>query len=320
MTTFYLIRHAEAEGNLYRRMHGQYETMLTPNGMRQVAALAERFRDLPIDACYASDLLRTRTTAQAITVPKDLPLIPEPAFRELYVGIWENTDFGDLQTFQRPTMTTFSKDPKSWNVEGSEPYEAYTERFISALKRIAAEREGQTVAVFSHAAVMRGVIMRLFPQQPVLPTDNTSVTKLEYENGTFRLLFLNDNSHLPTEISTLAAKKAGSLRFEETDHLVWRVWEGETPCGKLVLREIDDRIGCLAYMELDEPWRGCGRAVQLLGKAVFTFRDLGKSHLIIQKSQGLLDDLCRRMDLRPDENGVCTMDIRLRMLPYVPQD
>ena len=39
MTTIYLIRHAEAEGNLYRIARGQYNSLLTDRGARQVAAL-----------------------------------------------------------------------------------------------------------------------------------------------------------------------------------------------------------------------------------------------------------------------------------------
>ena len=37
MTKLYLIRHAEAEGNLYRRIHGQYNSLITDNGYRQKA-------------------------------------------------------------------------------------------------------------------------------------------------------------------------------------------------------------------------------------------------------------------------------------------
>ena len=32
MTTIYLIRHAEAEGNLYRRAHGWYNSTITDRG------------------------------------------------------------------------------------------------------------------------------------------------------------------------------------------------------------------------------------------------------------------------------------------------
>ena len=66
MTTLYLIRHAEAEGNLYRIAQGQCDSIITDRGYQQIAALAERFRDEPIDAVYSSDLTRTCITAGAI--------------------------------------------------------------------------------------------------------------------------------------------------------------------------------------------------------------------------------------------------------------
>ena len=48
MTTIYLVRHAEAEGNLYRIAHGHYNSCITDDrGCRQIRALAERFRDVP---------------------------------------------------------------------------------------------------------------------------------------------------------------------------------------------------------------------------------------------------------------------------------
>ena len=46
MTTIYLIRHAEAEGNLYRRAHGWYNSTITDRGYRQIAALALPTRNL----------------------------------------------------------------------------------------------------------------------------------------------------------------------------------------------------------------------------------------------------------------------------------
>ena len=50
MTTVYMVRHAEAEGNLYRRVHGWYNSLITDNGYRQIAALRGRFADIHIDA------------------------------------------------------------------------------------------------------------------------------------------------------------------------------------------------------------------------------------------------------------------------------
>ena len=56
MTTIYIIRHAEAEGNLFKRIHGQYDSPVTLLGRRQIACLERRFAGLPVDAVYASDL------------------------------------------------------------------------------------------------------------------------------------------------------------------------------------------------------------------------------------------------------------------------
>ena len=84
MTKIYLIRHAEAEGNLYRMAHGHYNGMITNyRGYQQIDALRQRFQDVDIDAVYASDLYRTQITSRAIWLPKALPLHLEPAFREI---------------------------------------------------------------------------------------------------------------------------------------------------------------------------------------------------------------------------------------------
>ena len=83
MTTLYLIRHAEAEGNAYRRIDGWYNSLITPNGLLQIEALRRRFEPIQIDACYASDLYRTCKTASAIYVPKALELHTDPRLREV---------------------------------------------------------------------------------------------------------------------------------------------------------------------------------------------------------------------------------------------
>ena len=46
MTSIYLIRHAEAEGNLFRRAQGHWNGKITARGKKQIDALAERFKDV----------------------------------------------------------------------------------------------------------------------------------------------------------------------------------------------------------------------------------------------------------------------------------
>ena len=221
MTTIYLIRHAEAEGNVFRRIHGQYDSLVTQNGLRQIAALRDRFRDIPIDAVYASDLFRTRKTAESICVPKNLTLNREPRFREVALGVWEDTPFGYLEKFEREDMWAFNHDSENWHVEGSETYSEYTGRFLNALKEAAEANDGRTIAVFTHGCVLRGVQFILAGQNSVPYCDNTAVSLLRYNGGQFQIDYLNDNSHLDESISTFARQKWWREKSEIVEHNMW---------------------------------------------------------------------------------------------------
>ena len=225
MTRIYLIRHAEAEGNLYRRIHGQYDSKITCGGRRQIQALARRFAGERIDACYSSDLIRTRVTAQAIWMPKGLPLRCDPRFREVRLGVWEDIPFGQLEQEETEALRQFVTDPRSWHVEGAETFSAYSQRFLDALNEAARRHDGGTIAVVSHGCVIRAVQQRLFfPSEPMERTghcDNTGVSLLEYEDGSFRLIYLNDNSHLPPKLSTFARQNWWREDTGKKDHNLW---------------------------------------------------------------------------------------------------
>ena len=330
MTKIYLIRHAEAEGNLYRRIHGQFESKITPNGRRQIVALEARFADIPVDACYSSDFLRTQTTARAVHVPKGLPLQLDPGFREIGLGIWENKPFGWLDTFEAANMAAFNQDPVHWHVEGSESYEAYTGRFIHAMTRAAEAHPDGTIAIFTHGAVLRGVSMALFPAEKATHCDNTAVSLLCYENGNFSFEFLNDNSHLDPSISTLGrqhwwrngAKRDLNLWFRpgftalpgleppETFDTAFTAMLGMEPVGILCL----SGAGSLDYLGLLPQYRGQNLAIQLLGQAVFYFREQGRERLWFRmpRDNASFSALCQRLDVTISETGDCEMDLRLQ--------
>ncbi|MDD3164718.1 MAG: bifunctional histidine phosphatase family protein/GNAT family N-acetyltransferase [Oscillospiraceae bacterium] len=225
MTRIYIIRHAEAEGNLYRRLHGQYNSLVTENGWRQIAALEKRFSQERIDACYASDLIRTRITAGAITRPKNLPLHQDSRFREVKMGVWEDVPFGEVGEKWPEQLNQFDTAPTAWSVEGAERYPDYADRFIAAMTESAEANPGKTIAIVSHGSVIRGMQMRLFigTEHPELTghCDNTGVTLLEYDNGVYRMIYKNDNSHLEESISTLAQQNWWKQDGKKRDHNLW---------------------------------------------------------------------------------------------------
>ena len=209
MTTIYLIRHAEAEGNLYRRVHGWYDSLITENGYRQIAALEERFRDIHIDAVYSSDLFRTRTTARAIYRSKNLPLRTHPGLRELNLGEWEDRTFGAVRHSDPRKMDLFNRTDPAWEVEKAENFFQLGDRLYEAVGRLAKRHPDQSVAMFSHGMAIRqflGRVKNIPPEEwHAMPHgDNTAVTCLTFDGEKFTIQFEMDNSHLPEDISTLA--------------------------------------------------------------------------------------------------------------------
>ena len=220
MTTIYMIRHAEAEGNLYRRCQGHYNSLITDNGYRQIEALAHRFADIPVDAVYSSDLFRTQMTAQAICRPRGLTPYTDPRLREVGTGVWEDTPWGMLDRMDHALLMRFFTADESWSVPGSETYPGARVRMCAAMNEIAARHDGGTAAVFSHGSAIQVFVSTCMglPITGIPLGDNTSVSKLTYENGTFTAVFHGDNAHLSEEISTAARQRrmqAGGRRMPE---------------------------------------------------------------------------------------------------------
>lgn len=302
MTTIYLVRHGEAEGNAYRRIHGQYDSLLTATGLRQVDALRQRFASIPVDGCYSSDLIRTSLTARAVYVPKSLPLRRDPAFREVGLGRWEDVPFGYLDTFEADKLLQFNKDPIHWQVDGSEGFPEYTGRFIAAMTQAAKEHQGKTIAIFCHGCVLRGVLAKLFFNldfDRVPYCDNTAVSKLFWDGERFTYAYLNDASHLPEDISTFARQKWWR-KGDKKDFNLWFTPVESVPqnlpapqahwlsyiamLGQKTVGLVSLHDGTIEGLHLLPQHRGILLEDQLLGQAVSIFRQEGRTHLAARVS------------------------------------
>ncbi len=209
MTRIWLLRHAEAEGNLYRRIHGCTDSGLTEFGRRQLKPLGERFLSVPLDAVYASDLRRAQETALALAEPKGLELRILPGLREVNMGLWEDQCWGYVARYEPEQYYALNKDPEKFSVPGCEPYDVSIQRILGAIRQIAGENPGGEAAAVAHGCIIRLLLGRLLgvPSNRIWSVphgDNTCVAELEVEDGEIRLKGYNDNSHLPEELSAFA--------------------------------------------------------------------------------------------------------------------
>lgn len=211
MTTVYLIRHAEAEGNVYRRCHGQYDSLLTPRAYQQLPYLAKRFENVPLDAVYASDLFRARTTAKAVAAPHHLNVEIRPVLREIDMGDWEDLPWAELPRIW----------PEEYAVWRARPWEAVPphgesvmqagRRMLDGVRRLVQQHAGQQIAVVTHGSAIRGALTiahGFAPEQmgEIGWGDNTCVAKFEFDGaGHIDVVYENDASHLPAELSTFAS-------------------------------------------------------------------------------------------------------------------
>ena len=296
MTTLYLIRHAEAEGNLYRIAQGQHDSNLTDRGWRQVAALSRRFEGVSIDAVYASDLYRTRATASAIYKPRNLPLHRCPGLREICVGDWEGRTWGDIARRTPEAMADFRSRMDRWSIPGAETPAEVLARVRRAVENIARANPGKTVALFSHGYAIRlllanlqGISLRDTGTQ--CPTgDNTAVSLLEWDGERLRVVFLNDNRHLKTPEYLAGEKAVKTKRAYALEPGLWfrpSSAEGEAPLSlegflgdaPVGLLQLDPDTGLVVLVRVHPDFRRRGYGVQLIGQAVQHTRARGGENL-----------------------------------------
>lgn len=201
MTTIYLIRHAEAEGNLYRIAQGHTDGKVTKRGWEQIKALSRRFESVHVDAVYSSDLYRTCATASAIYGPKGLPLHTDAALREANLGVWEGKPWGEIAREDPEQLVWFSTKCHLWRVKGGETAEEAQTRLYETICKIAKQHDGQTIAIASHGFAIRMLLGRLqgYPLEQIGDSpqeDNTAVSLLEFDRNKLNVIFRSDNSHL----------------------------------------------------------------------------------------------------------------------------
>lgn len=229
MTEIYIIRHAEAEGNLYRRAQGWYDSLITPRGYEQIKALSKRFDGVKIDRVYSSPLFRTRTTASAICAPRNLAMTLMEDMREIDVGPWEDMPWGEIARLWPEQLYDFNCQIDKFHMEGAETVYGVQRRMLGAIHTVAEECPGMTVAAFSHGMAIRlllGAAMGIPMSEigsAVAHGDNTAVSMLKVEGEKISVVFANDASHISGEISTLAkqgwwsGQREVSLRFAPID-------------------------------------------------------------------------------------------------------
>ncbi len=156
-TRLLLIRHGEA--GRPGVLHGHVDVPLTDRGRDQVRRLARRLADEHLDAVYSSDLSRARESARILAEERGLPVIEDPAFRELSMGAWEGAPVDDLSRREPAALRHWWKDPVCSAPPNGESLRDLACRVLPALERLVRRHAGQTVALVAHGGVNRVILL-----------------------------------------------------------------------------------------------------------------------------------------------------------------
>ncbi len=193
MTTFYLIRHAHCDC-IGRRLAGWEPGIhLSPEGVRQAERLAEALSGSRIDAIYSSPLERAFETAEPLAARTHARIHVSDKLGEIRFGKWTGSGFRQLGS--RPVWNRFNAFRSGTRIPEGDLMIEVQARIISELDRLRAEHRGGSLALVSHADVIRsalafyaGIPLDIMQRIEVSPA---SVSTLVLENEGPRILQIN---------------------------------------------------------------------------------------------------------------------------------
>jgi len=147
----FLVRHGQSTWNAESRWQGQADPPLTALGEQQARAAAERLATgAPIDAIWASDLVRARRTAELVAEHLGLSVQFDARLRERDAGEWTGLTRPEIEE-RYPGALAARRSPPGF--EQDEPLLA---RVVPALGAIAAGGAAR-VLVVTHGGIVRTV-------------------------------------------------------------------------------------------------------------------------------------------------------------------
>ncbi|MFZ0529718.1 MAG: histidine phosphatase family protein [Propionicimonas sp.] len=147
-----LVRHGRTRSNVgFLLDTGVPGADLDDTGREQAHGLVERLAEHPIEAIYASTLVRTQQTAAPLAAVRNLPVEVLPGLREISAG---DDELASDATRYIGTLMRWQSGDLAARIPGGENAMEFFERFDEALATVAANAHEAAMLV-SHGAALR---------------------------------------------------------------------------------------------------------------------------------------------------------------------
>jgi alpha-ribazole phosphatase len=160
MSEILFIRHAETD--MTGTFCGHSNPPLNTRGRSQLSEILHTIRSESICEVYASDLLRTRQTGDAIAAGRAIECQLRPALREINFGQWEGLTWKEITQRNSAHAQRWLADYPSLPAPGGERICDFERRVLVEVKSLAMRATGESVvAVVTHGGVLRTILCRL---------------------------------------------------------------------------------------------------------------------------------------------------------------
>lgn len=173
VTHFGLLRHAMTEWNRERRIQGQTDTPLSPQGECQAGRWGQVLKAYRWDRIFASDARRARETAARINTVLGVPMNSDPRLREQDWGEWTGKTISQLE--QEAPLLLAQQEQAGWNFfpPGGEDRLAVRDRSLKAIAGACAKWGGERILVVTHEGVIKCLLYdlcgrRFLPGEPAM--------------------------------------------------------------------------------------------------------------------------------------------------------
>ena len=154
MLQVYLVRHGETQWNAERRIQGQSDSALTEKGERQAEQVAERVKTLGITHVIASDLGRTRRTAEIIARACGVDVTLDERLRELNMGVLERRNLDTLNEEEEGWRRQLVNGTADGRIPEGESMLEMSERMHAALNACLGLPSGSRPLLVSHGMAL----------------------------------------------------------------------------------------------------------------------------------------------------------------------
>ena len=174
------------------------DPVLHPDGVVQVARLADRLAQKKLHAVYSSHLARARLTAQPLADSRDLEVQIFNDLEEVRLGDWSNGEFRRRAAIGDPEFLAWSRTGRWDGIPGAEGDDVFRARVAGVIDDLALRHRGESIAVVAHGGTIGCYLANVLGihRSMWMTTENTSISVVRLADATPTVVTVNDCHHL----------------------------------------------------------------------------------------------------------------------------